>query len=133
MTKSRGLRNTKDRAAAKAAGEKYYVSWVPCKRGHMAKRLTSNGSCLACLALIKSEKDKAYYARNADKVKTKVRKYRDQNREVVAARDKEKWIRNREKNIDLCRVRSSRHTAKRRLDREYDAYLSRVENEEADV
>jgi 5-methylcytosine-specific restriction endonuclease McrA len=33
---------------ARAAGLRHYFTGVPCKRGHIDKRHTSNGSCLKC-------------------------------------------------------------------------------------
>jgi hypothetical protein len=36
------------RATAKAAGALRYKTGHPCKNGHMAERLTSNGTCMEC-------------------------------------------------------------------------------------
>lgn len=130
MTKSRNIRDTSSRAFAKANGLTYYVSSKPCKRGHTTQRLTSNGSCLACMELVKAEKDRKYYERHSDRVKNNVKRYRVENAEVVKARNKEKWFRNHEANLAKCKVRSARHTEKRRLNREYDAFLARVDSED---
>lgn len=40
----------KSRSAAIEAGEKFYNTGKPCKRGHVAKRSTMDGSCSACRA-----------------------------------------------------------------------------------
>lgn len=44
------MRNMTARAAAKAAGERYYDTGAPCKQGHVAKRATLSGSCTQCMA-----------------------------------------------------------------------------------
>lgn len=36
------------RPEAKARGLKHYYTGAPCKHGHVAERMTSNGVCLAC-------------------------------------------------------------------------------------
>lgn len=33
---------------ARKAGDKYYFTGKPCKKGHVSKRLTSNGKCCIC-------------------------------------------------------------------------------------
>jgi hypothetical protein len=47
-------------AAAKAAGEKHYVSNRPCPQGHIGKRFVSNNGCAECLR----SQCKQYYHRN---------------------------------------------------------------------
>ena len=42
------MRRVPEREAAKAAGERFYVTGKPCKNGHMVKRYTANGLCSAC-------------------------------------------------------------------------------------
>lgn len=36
------------RAAARAAGLDYYMTGVPCRRGHVAQRYVSSGHCVDC-------------------------------------------------------------------------------------
>lgn len=36
------------RQSAKQAGKTYYFTGKPCKKGHTAKRITSNGNCVVC-------------------------------------------------------------------------------------
>lgn len=38
------------RAEAKEQGLTYYFTGKPCKRGHLSKRQTSNGSCQSCVS-----------------------------------------------------------------------------------
>lgn len=61
------------RKTAITAGLVRYFTGKECKYGHIAERLTSNGVCLACTALNKSAKDKAYRLRHIDKIRAKDR------------------------------------------------------------
>lgn len=71
-------RATLARQAAKAAGARTYETGLPCKRGHVAPRLVSNGTCTECLPKMRSEwkrgnpkvavSNQKYYANNKDKV-----------------------------------------------------------------
>jgi len=109
MTKSRGLRDGRARAEAKAEGRVRYISGIPCKRGHVSERLTSNGSCLECLSAKKAEKDAAYYRRNAETIKARVKAWRDENIEKCREMDRRKHWANREKNIQVSRERYKAH------------------------
>ena len=123
MTKSRGLRDGNSRKEAIASGAKRYMSSAPCKNGHISERLTSNGSCLACIEKIKSEKDRVQYEKNAEKIKARSSKWRDENKERAKENDKRKWFANHEENLKKCKIRSKRYTERRRLDREYEAFM----------
>lgn len=37
-----------ERQAAKAAGERFYTTGIPCRNGHLSKRYTSTGFCAKC-------------------------------------------------------------------------------------
>lgn len=41
---------------------RFFTTGKPCKRGHMAKRLVSNGTCIECAALWKAENKEAVRA-----------------------------------------------------------------------
>ena len=56
------------RAEAKAAGEKYYFTGVPCIYGHVAPRQTANGGCTVCINIRKSQDNKQYRERHRDKL-----------------------------------------------------------------
>lgn len=43
-------------------GSKFFTTGKPCRRGHMAKRLVSNGTCVECAALWKAENKEAVRA-----------------------------------------------------------------------
>lgn len=47
------------------AGAQYYETGIPCKNGHIAKRLTETGSCVECT------NDNTRKAREAFKAKRK--------------------------------------------------------------
>ncbi len=131
MTASRNLRDTVARKAAKASGSPRYFTGRPCTNGHIAERQTANGSCLACVALKKSAADAKHYEKNADKIKQNVREWREANRDHVLQYDSNRWFANHEQNLQLCKVRSARHTEKRRLNREFDHFMAQLEAEEA--
>lgn len=46
----RGVKMGEERAEAMRLGKMFYFTGVPCKRGHIAERNTSNGSCRQCRA-----------------------------------------------------------------------------------
>lgn len=59
---------------ARVEGRKTYLTGLPCKRGHLAPRATSNNTCLECKKILYSEKDVA-----------RTRVWRDKNPEKQAA------------------------------------------------
>lgn len=50
--------------AAKEKGEIYYFSPKPCKRGHLTKRRTATGSCMACHDIINKKSQPDYTLRS---------------------------------------------------------------------
>lgn len=100
------MTNPLTRKAAKAAGATYYFTGKPCKHGHVAKRLASNGSCHACwqekydrerVAIIakasewnrvnrsrRSEITRQSNARCAERVRARRKKYAEANRERIS-------------------------------------------------
>ena len=73
-------RATLAREQAKANGDRTYSTGLPCKRGHVAERLTSNSTCTQCLPAVRS----AWVTGNA-KVKASNRRYYEANRERLNA------------------------------------------------
>jgi YHS domain-containing protein len=54
------------RKSARAAGQTFYFTGQPCKRGHVAKRYSHNANCVVCVRLIgaqwkKTAKGRKYY------------------------------------------------------------------------
>jgi len=72
------------RQEAIKAGAKTYFHGIPCKRGHVAERQTSNGMCMECAReKNSSEKMKAYKKQHK---KENAQRYKDNDREY-----KKKW------------------------------------------
>jgi len=69
---------------ARAKGESFYFTGVPCKNGHVAKRSTFSRCCLECRAAI----DKRSYDKNRAKRIAKSKRWNEQNAERYAARQK---------------------------------------------
>jgi hypothetical protein len=89
---------------AKEAGEIRYFTGKPCKRGHIAFRLTSNGVCSACSSL------KTMLAYRKDPSKHKTRAARDRANETAR-----KWVlRNKEKHAANVKSWASRNKDKAR-------------------
>lgn len=61
------------RAAARAAGDKYFRAPGQCKKGHDAPRLVSTGACVAC--------SRVKYSANTDTYKAKAAAWHAGNRE----------------------------------------------------
>lgn len=69
VSESQGKINKTARKEAKLKGETKYITGIPCKRGHLAERQTSNGGCVVCNV----ENDKKYYHQDLDLSRTKNR------------------------------------------------------------
>lgn len=89
------------RADAIAQGLTNYFTGKPCKHGHVARRTSSNGSCLEC----QSEKAAAYRLKNPERVLAAGEKYRAGNLDRIAARKK----RYEENNKEKISAQRSRH------------------------
>lgn len=68
---------------AKAEGSKHYFTGSPCARGHVARRFTSTGACVECLAGHKKANADRYAEKNREYAR---RYYRENIEEVRAAR-----------------------------------------------
>lgn len=85
-----------NRADALASGAPHYFTGRPCKHGHIANRITQNGSCIVCARntvdryqaenrdLLRARRA-LNYAENAEKLREKSRKYRAANPDKVKA------------------------------------------------
>lgn len=90
------------------AGLTRFFTGEPCKYGHIAERMISNGSCVECLKARRNANREANYARtkawraaNPGARAEEARRYREKHPEVVAAIKK----RHRENNIEAIRER----------------------------
>lgn len=84
------------RAQARASGAVRYFTGLPCKKGHIAERQTSNGTCVLCAREIaadcvarnpdgKRASNAKYYEANSDKVKLLNATWRAENPEEMRA------------------------------------------------
>lgn len=126
MSKSRGLRDSHSRKAAIAAGLVRYKMTIPCRNGHLGERLTSNGGCLECVALVKSKKDRAYYLRHSGKIKERARAWREDNIERSKENDKKKYLAKRDSELIRMRNRYALYR-KQDIDRKRRGYKENAE------
>lgn len=82
------------REAAKSAGLKRYYTGVPCRRGHIAERAVSNGTCWQCRPI-----NKAATKKNPALDRERSRKWKRNNPNKVRA-----WY---VTNLELTRARSA--------------------------
>ena len=83
------------RKAARASGLKQYTAGKPCKHGHTAPRLVSNGSCMECtrlrmVATDQSAAHRKYREANREKRQAAFREWRAANRDAAMAAN-ERW------------------------------------------
>lgn len=78
------------KSVAKERGIRKYFTGKPCKRGHVAERLTRSSDCVMCKKEVRSR----YYLENIEKQKEYSQKWHAENRERVSEINKS-W---REKN-----------------------------------
>lgn len=108
-----------ERAAALSEGRSMYFTGRACKRGHVCKRITSNGNCVECLALaekVRRQKDpEAARKRNAIRYQRYrgkkidvAAKYRRENPEKVAAGTRRWRENNKGKRCAIERARQAR-------------------------
>jgi hypothetical protein len=78
-------------------GQPFYKLLTPCKRGHIALRVTSTGTCMECRKLMERERYHADPQKTAERVRKKyvenAEKLRQKRREAYAANpEKERLI-----------------------------------------
>lgn len=122
------------RAEAKTLGLKRYFTGKPCRRGHSAERLASNGNCFECLKEGRKEKDQRHYQKNAEKYKENAKKWRAQNPERTRENDRRKWFANHATNLKKCKERYALHreedVKRKREDYRNNADAYRLKNRE---
>lgn len=83
------------RAEARAKNLSHYFTGKPCKRGHLAERATGTGRCVECNKIICAQ-----WKSNNQEIKRDLdRKYRQANKEKVAANSAAWYLANRELTI----------------------------------
>lgn len=98
------------RAAAIAIGQRWYFTGNPCKHGHIAKRLVSNGTCLRC----SNARASAWARKNKAKRNAIVRRYYH-SREAIAEKFRARRRRWAKKNRDGLLVIKRRRAARQRM------------------
>lgn len=93
------------RSSARDAGSLYYFTGKPCKRGHLSKRLVSNGSCHECCLVLRRPKYGEEYQKRKEEVKARSRKWRLDNPERAKENDKRKYEAKRDQELVRMRKR----------------------------
>ena len=91
------VRRCEDYFRAKASGDRFYSTGLPCIHGHVAQRYTSNQTCVSCVR----QQAHRWAAENAVKHAETVRAYLHENRERIRVRSLEWYYANK----DRCRKR----------------------------
>jgi hypothetical protein len=83
------------RKEAMLAGETHYFTGIPCKHGHIDKRLVVNGSCMSCIREKNAEIYESYYRpyvqKNKQKIKETMSRYQKNNKGKVNSRTAERY------------------------------------------
>ena len=90
------------RYLAQQNGLTHYVSETPCKRGHIALRVTATGSCTECRKLL----EKIRFHADPEKTKKITAKKYQQNAEKIKAKRKVWYAENAEKERPIAKIRS---------------------------
>ena len=116
---------------ARSVGSIHYFTGKTCKNGHVAKRTTSNGSCVECTnekmrhlrtfeTYVATERARAKVKRDADPeaARAKLKNHRINNLDRARAREREWYNKNIEKQRAIARSKEKkkRATVKGRLD-----------------
>jgi hypothetical protein len=90
------------RYQAQLLGQTHYMADKPCKRGHLALRITNTGTCVECRKLL----EKVRYYANPQKTKAQVAKKYRKNAEKIKARRKKAYLANVEAERAVAKLRS---------------------------
>lgn len=99
------------RKEALSLGKTHYYTGIPCKHGHITKRLVSNWTCCECInergrnvdKTKKAEWDKGYRDRHPNKLKESKKRYYLQNKDIINTKTTE-YTRNKRKTDTLFRL-----------------------------
>jgi len=90
------------RYEAQQKGERYYMAVTPCKRGHLALRITSTGTCIECRKILTMQR---YYA-NPEKTKKLIKARYRANAEKYRELRKQNYAANPDKEREASKLRS---------------------------
>ena len=106
------------RQEAVQQGLSRYFTGKPCKHGHIAERMRSNGRCIVCL----KSASKIWKKANVDKSRAYGKKHYSKNKEQINARNKKYWDRNKDRLNAAHRAWVQKNKErKRQMDKEYAA------------
>lgn len=117
------------RDAAREAGEKFFFSGRPCKKGHFTKKYVSTGECVECQAArAKENRDpekesayaKAYRAANLDRIKAVKAEYAERNKAAIIEKSRARYHATKE--ADKPRRKAYAERAKDRIAAYQKAY-----------
>ena len=104
------------RELAKAIGARFYFTGKPCRRGHVAKKSVTNGTCVKCLAESKKREQERYPEKFRKRTRERMRRWRANNKEAAkAANQKHNSVRVKEwrkENREKVRAYSSNYRAR---------------------
>lgn len=105
----------RSRRAAKAEGEPYYWTGVPCVKGHLTKRRTSDGHCLQCEGVRQStHKETRAKAVVSWRNSEKGRRWKEVNRERLLAYWAERDANPSPRYLELRRIYDANVKSKKR-------------------
>ena len=96
------MKKSMARIVARDRGEATYVPEAPCARGHLL-RSTSGGSCIEC----RRSAEKARYYKYPEKAQARTKKKYHAHAEVLRAKRRDAYTKNREVEKAIAKVRSS--------------------------
>lgn len=91
-------KRTTERDLAAQAGRRTYFTGKPCKAGHVADRFVSNYGCVTCQAARQDQEyQKAYKAKNKDRIAENFKRYYASKGPEIRAYNRERYRKNFDK------------------------------------
>ena len=101
------------RKQAQEQGLKFYFTGKPCKHGHVSERRTANGHCVVC----QKEYDREYHLDNQEKIRLRVKKWKQDNPEKARANNA-KWYHENLEKARACTAKWAQKNPEKRSARE---------------
>jgi len=98
-------KNMNARQTARDNGDKYYETGLPCKKGHVSKRATRTGTCVACTDAASA----AWKKKNPERHAAAVHKYRENNSEAIKATNRSRIKEKRVANPEWAKEQSNKN------------------------
>jgi 5-methylcytosine-specific restriction endonuclease McrA len=101
--------------AARDAGLSQYSTGKPCPKGHVSSRFVSSRQCIVCAGLRKKqwaiqnpevvlEYNRHFLSENRESIRLRDRAWRAKNPDKVKARKKAEYIRTKDKHLARCKI-----------------------------